>query len=310
MKNQITLSSAIDGYLLHARARRLSPYTIRDYTTTFRKFADFLAHDPPLAAITPGQVRRFLASQNGISKKTLLNYHTGLSALWTWSLAEGLVDHHILRHVDRPRPEQTAIMPYTRADIEAMLNACDHSRSYTRPGQREFSHSRPTALRDRLIIIILLDTGLRATEIVTLVDDQIDLKNQRLLVNGKGAKQRTVRFSTRTAQLLWRYLSQRPVPRANTRRVFLSNAGRPLSRHALRRLIHRLGERAAVPNAHPHRFRHTFAVQFLRNGGNAYTLQALLGHSTMEMVRTYLQLAQQDLDDSHDRASPVDNWNL
>jgi integrase len=69
-------------------------------------------------------------------------------------------------------------------------------------------------------------------------------------------------------------------------------------------------DRAGVPDAHPHRFRHTFAVQFLKNGGNGYVLQSLLGHSTMEMVKTYLKLAQQDLDDGHHRASPVDNWGL
>jgi site-specific recombinase XerD len=75
-------------------------------------------------------------------------------------------------------------------------------------------------------------------------------------------------------------------------------------------LIIRLGRRAGIPNANVHRFRHTFAINFLRNGGNAYTLQRLLGHSTLDMVKTYLQLAQQDDSDNHRRASPVANWRL
>ena len=81
MHNQITFSQALEGYLLYADARRLSPHTIADYTNTFRKFQIFLDDDPPINSITPDQVRSFFASLNHLSKKTLLNYHVGLSAL-------------------------------------------------------------------------------------------------------------------------------------------------------------------------------------------------------------------------------------
>ena len=90
MDKYITFSQALEGYSLYAEARRLSPRTIADYTNTFRKFKLFLApDDPSLAAITADAIRRFLASQNGLSKKTLSNYHTGLAALWTWAVKEG-----------------------------------------------------------------------------------------------------------------------------------------------------------------------------------------------------------------------------
>jgi integrase/recombinase XerD len=310
MNPQVTLSAAIEGYLLYADARRLSVHTIADYTNTIRKFRAFLGGDPPIAGIAAGQVRTFLASLE-VSKKTVLNYHTGLSALWTWAVQERLVEQHILRQVDRPDPEKPAINPFTKSDIEVMIKVCNRSRAYTRPGKRECTHARPTALRDKAIILLLVDTGIRASELCKLSTENTDLKNRRVTVQGKGSKERVLPVSARTAQIIWRYLNdRRPTPRCNNNRLFLNKDGMPLTRDALRHLITSLGHRAGVAKAHPHRFRHTFAIQFLRNGGNGYVLQTLLGHSTMEMVRIYLKIARQDVEESHRHASPVDNWGL
>jgi len=83
-----------------------------------------------------------------------------------------------------------------------------------------------------------------------------------------------------------------------------------LNRSRLQKILESIGNRAGVQNVHPHRFRHTFAIQYLRNGGDPYSLQALLGHSSLDMVKNYLRIAQIDIDTAHRRASPVDNWRL
>ncbi len=80
--NSITFSQTVDGYLLAAGARHLSKHTIRDYVTTYKKFSNYLNHDPPINSISAKQVEEFLSLQN-VSKKTVSNYHIGLSALWT-----------------------------------------------------------------------------------------------------------------------------------------------------------------------------------------------------------------------------------
>ena len=105
--NTITFSQAIEGFVLSLNARRLSQNTINDYLNTLRKFHLFLGEDPPMDEINLSQVKLFLASQD-VSKKTILNYHTGLSAMWTWAVAEDLAKEHIIKKVPRPRPEKKA----------------------------------------------------------------------------------------------------------------------------------------------------------------------------------------------------------
>lgn len=332
MNRSITLSQAIEGYLLDARARRLSPRTITGYHRSLRRLETFLETDPPLSEITHGDIREFLnymgettIPSGGVSpgrpitlsKRTIKNIHTGLSALWTWAVKEGIVDAHVVRAVKPPRPEEPAIEPFTREEVEAILAACERSDPYTRPGKAECSNARETAVRDRAIILLLVDSGIRVGELADnpryksegLRIHDLNRRTNSVRVFGKRDKERFVRVSHRTMKSIWRYLTSRPdaVPEEP---LFLNRFGAPITTSGVWQLIKSLGESANVPNAHPHRFRHTFATNFLRNGGTPLELQEMMGHTTLEMVRKYVKIAQVDLDKAHRRASPVANWNL
>ncbi len=309
---QPKLSTIIQWYITAAEARRISPRTLADYANTFRKLQAFIG-DPVFLSLDVRTVERFFAQlPTSLSDKTVLNYHIGLSALWTWAVKADYADRHVLREITPPKKEERVIVPFTQEEVRLLLNALERSRVYIRTGKRECSNRQNADLitRNRAIILLLLDTGLRASELVNLLGRDVDMRNRRIhVVNGKGDKDRLIPFSANTAQALQRYLLTR-TDDSQSEPLFVTQDGFALDRIMLRRTLHRLGQRAGVADVHPHRFRHTFAIQFLRNGGNMYVLQMLLGHSTLEMCKKYLLLAQTDADETHKRASPVSNWRL
>lgn len=302
-----TFSQIVEGYQLHAEARQLSRRTLEDYNHTFRIFQETLGEDPPFSSISKTHIEKFLAGRK-VGKKTLLNYHTGLSALWKWACDEGLAAANIVRQVEPPNPGRRSIDPFTEEDLRAMLAAIGKSQDYRNKGTLTHN-SLLNADRNRAIILLLLDTGLRAEELCGIKVQDCDLKNRSLRITGKGDHQRIIPFCPRTGQALWKQLADRPgaLP---SEPLFLTLNNTALDRHRLFKQLRSIGKRAGVKDAHPHRFRHTFAINYLRNGGDPYTLQMILGHSTMEMVKRYLKIAQADLHAMHRLASPVANMRL
>ena len=159
-------------------------------------------------------------------------------------------------------------------------------------------------------------TGLRASELSALKIGDVDLKTGKALVKhgrvggAKGGKGRTVFLGKAARRTLWRYLAEREDGGDPEAPLFLVKLDRPMNKNALRLLIVHLGKKAGVKKCHPHRFRHTFAITYLRSGGDLFTLQALLGHSTLDMIQHYARIAEIDIEQAHKRASLADNWRL
>jgi site-specific recombinase XerD len=242
------------------------------------------------------------------------NYYTNISALWTWAVEEGIVEEHIVREIQPPRFEKPEIVPYTEDEVKKMLKACRYTRRWRTNDVRS---KRPTAERDQAILLLLLDTGVRASELCDLCIIDLNLATNTAQVRGKGRgrdkKGRVVPFGSRTTRAIWRYLTPRVANRDQHDPVFTvgpDDDERPLHRDILGQLVRRIGDRAGVNNAHPHRFRHTFAITYLRNDGDIFTLQRILGHSDLTMVKRYLAIVQTDIERAHQKASPVDNWRL
>jgi integrase/recombinase XerD len=202
------------------------------------------------------------------------------------------------------------IVPYTVDEIKMMLASVERVKMYQRPGQPWQDRKTLEPERSRAIILLLCDSGLRASELCNIKIGHVDKKLMRIKVFGKGAKERFVYFSAKTAQAIWRYLATRDDPK-DSEYLFKNrvNGGR-LNRSIVLKGLVAIGNRAGVKGVNIHRFRHFFAIQYLRNRGDVYTLQKIMGHSTLDMVKRYLAIAQSDVDASYKIASPVANLNL
>jgi site-specific recombinase XerD len=324
---KLSLSQACEGLILFKTASGRSHHTIRNYRNAFKKLKIYFSDDPPFAAISRAQLAAFFAwlredyvsEPDGVaprgrfklSPKSVVNIHTNLSALWTWGVREGYVEENIVRAIEKPDIKPPVIKPFTKDEMQAMLKACDNTRTWK--NRASTSNRRPTADRDRAILMLLVDTGLRASELCNIRIQDVDTNQQTIKVLGKGSKERFVHFGRRTARALWRYLTPRLQTLEDDDYLFTTwpdDLPDKMNRSALGRLVRRIGDRAGVSGVHPHRFRHTFAINYLRNGGDIFTLKQLLGHSTLEMVERYLALAQADCEEAHRKASPADNWRL
>jgi site-specific recombinase XerD len=315
----ITLEQAIKGFRLYNEAAGRSKNTYKWYDLNLSHFHHWLAkqlnHSPHLEEITTDLLRNYLSELRNLvdmaekhpelqpnnrvrSHRTVRGYYASLSAFLNWAVREELVEKTPMKNIPRPKVPRYIPDPFSEQEIRALLTACKNL-------------TDRSSLRLMTMVLFLLDTGVRMGEMLSLKRADLDLEQGRAKVMGKGAKERYVYFGKATKRALWRYISlARPEPAPNVNNLFLTFDGRLLPKRQFEHLLSRLGESAGVTNVHPHRFRRTAAVQFLRNGGNIFALQKLLGHETLEMVRRYVELASDDVAEAHRTASPVDGWRL
>lgn len=314
----ILLSAAIEGFLLQKESQGRSPRTLADYRNTLIRFLDKLG-DRSVDTIDKSDIQGYflwltklkyrpLNSKVGLQPlkgKTIENSRCTLNSFWQWCSEEFSFSNPF--KIPPYKYDRAPIVPLTLDEVAKMLEACERTKPRVKDGK---PMKRPTKLRDRAIILIMFDCGLRTSELIGIRVTDLDMVNKRIFVTGKGSKRRYVYFSSLTAQAIWRYQSQRF---KNTEQhpedyLFIQKNGiTPMSRFSVHSLIEELGLRAGIERMHPHRLRHTFAVTYLRNGGDPFSLQNLLGHTDMDMTKKYVNLAQEDLQNIHRRASPADS---
>lgn len=176
-----TLSQMIEGFLLSKTAQGLSVHTIANYRHFLDKFASFVGPDIAFSSITKDHITRFLAwlqteyhTSRGqpLSAKTVSGNYAALSTFWTWAKGEGFTDHHLLKNIPTPKATPPVIDPLTKEQVKALLKACNSTRPWKeRPGTVT---RRPTASRDKALLLFFLDTGCRVSEVCDLTIGDVD----------------------------------------------------------------------------------------------------------------------------------------
>jgi integrase/recombinase XerD len=323
----LLLSKAIPGFINYKTAEGLALRTIDSHERLLNKWLEHIG-DQEVGEITAQDVvaylswlrneytpRRYNGKTHPLSPKSLRNVWVTLSSFYSWA-AQELEVVQIMKSVPAPRITKTPIQPLTQEEVQRMLKACINSREVRPSNRRSFTMRLRFSHRDQAIILTLIDTGLRAMELCKVLIGNIDLKTGRVEVKhgviggAKGGKGRTVYLGKTTRKALWRYLVDREDADDPDAPVFLDQHDRHYNPGSLRQLIKDIADRAGVKDAYPHKFRHTFAITYLRSGGDIFTLQSLLGHNSLEMVRHYAQIAEIDVAQAHHKASPADNWRL
>ena len=265
------------SFARHLRAERRSPGTLRLYGQSVEFYARWLETQgltATLDELTRRRITDWLADLNEINQSsTVKTRYRGLHRFCTWLIDEGELDAHPMQGITPPAQKAKPVPIIDDADLDALVRSC---------AGKTFNDRR-----DEAMIRVLLDCGLRVAELCSLTVDDIDLDHEVAHVTGKGGKTRPIYFSVRTVRALDRYLRIRRAHRhANLDALFLTQRGR-LSTDGARDLIKARGRAVGVDDLHPHRFRHTFAHDFLMNGGQERDLKRLAGWSSDAMLERY-----------------------
>lgn len=310
--------SLINGFVLTKQTEGKSPRTVEFYSENLKRFlwyAKMQEWSDDIRMLNEWHIREFLSyvanekcrwglkgngsetSRGKASHTTVHHYFVVLSNFFGWVASEGFLKESPTTKIKVARPKAKVIKPYTNEEISRMLTVCDY----------DYDHNAKfLGSRNKAIILVLLDTGVRLSELLGINLDDINTENGNIRVMGKGSKERMVRIGKVARKVLWRYLMYRP--NNGNDELWLNEESKPLSCSGVQSLIRRLKERAGINgNGSVHRFRHTFALNFLRVDNNVFNLQYLLGHSELEMVRRYTAtLGMEDALRAHEKASPVD----
>ena len=265
--------------------QNVSDRTLEWYRLAFKQFTAAGHQDA-----TERSAKAFVIGlrERGVKPVTCNNRARALNAFFVWLHREGHLEKPI--RIPLQREERKMLQTFTEAQLRALI---------------VFKPRNAGERRAHTLAMLLMDTGCRVDEALSLHVPDIDLDNVLLQVRGKGQKERIVPFSLVLRRVLFLWLKQRKDP-LRSELVFPTRTGSKLSRRNATRAHYDLLARLGLPKCGFHRLRHTFATNYLRNGGDVVRLSRVLGHSQITTTMRYLHLQTEDLQKSHQQISMLE----
>jgi site-specific recombinase XerD len=313
--NTPELDTLIDRYRLSNTADGKSPKTIEWYAMMLRaysRYAEQTFGNNSLNNLKRDNVRGYILylrektrfqnhphnrlDNQHLSSRTIQGHIRTLKAFSTWLFEEGYTSENVLKDLKLPKAVATIIEPLSNEEITRIFASID-KKTYV-------------GVRDYVILATLLDTGLRVSELANIKMDHISLEAGLIKVMGKGSRERIVPIGKFVQLTLLDYIERvRPaLSYDESDRLFLSSSGEPLSVNAIKLLFQRLRRNTGISKLHAHLCRHTFAINYLMNGGDIFSLKEILGHRSLDMVNHYLHFTSLQIAIQHHKYSPMDKF--
>ncbi len=301
-------------YRLSLEVANRSPKTISWYLPILRRFFGFLkekGYSIDITKIGRDELRAYIKylqeterwankPGNGKNRGKMSAYsiqgHTrALKAYWSWLVREGYIKINPLENIPLPKVPQYVIRTLTCEQINKLLSAIDKS--------------TPLGFKYYCIILLLVDTGMRISELVNIKVSDVDIRRGFVTIFGKGQKQRVVPVSRITVRELLRYLDRFRQSNEYTDSPYLfpDNYGGSVTVNSIQQYLRRLAQKVGIEDVKvtPHIFRHTFATNAAAQGVNAFILKEIMGHSSMQTTMRYVHPQPDDLKVQHEVFSMV-----
>jgi len=303
-----TLGDFIFIYDKFATSENKSPRTIQSIKEAVSAFDDFLDGCPDVREVQAEDLRRYIRhlqqqpkwsghptikQDHGLlSDNAIASYVRSIRSFWSWLKRENFINVNPFEHVKPPDITDRIVDPLSPDDVSKLL--------------KDIPRQNHTGYRDCCIIITMYGTGLRISEVINLTQDNVNFNSGQITVMGKGKKERAVFMSAKVYKALFKYRSQRR-PKVTSNYFFVHEDGRQITRFYFEHRMQVYVKQAGITTiCTPHILRYSFAIQFIRNGGDPFTLQKILGHATLDMTRRYVQIANSDVEAKMKAFSPAE----